>query len=78
MQTIFITGGTGYIGTRLIKALLKEGDYHIKALARKGSEQKLPAGCEVVEGNALPIPPLQKKKPLSRLIWYLYNRQLLQ
>lgn len=53
MKTIFITGGTGYIGTRLIKALQKEGNYHIKALARKGSEQKLPVGCEVVEGNAL-------------------------
>lgn len=53
MRDIFITGGTGYIGTRLIKALQKEGGYRIKAVARKGSEQNLPAGCEVILGNAL-------------------------
>jgi uncharacterized protein YbjT (DUF2867 family) len=53
MQTIFITGGTGYIGTRLIKVLLKEENFHIKALVRKGSENKLPPGCEVIFGNAL-------------------------
>jgi len=53
MQTIFITGGTGYIGSRLIKALLKTGEYRIKALVRKGSEHKLPTGCEVIIGNAL-------------------------
>ena len=53
MQTIFITGGTGYIGSRLIAALLQTGDYRIKALARKGSEHKLPPGCEVVIGDAL-------------------------
>jgi uncharacterized protein YbjT (DUF2867 family) len=53
MQTIFITGGTGYIGSRLIKALQQKGGYHIKALVRKGSEHKLPPGCKVVTGNAL-------------------------
>jgi nucleoside-diphosphate-sugar epimerase len=52
MQEIFITGGTGYMGTRLIKAL-KNGDYHIRALVRKGSENKLPQGCEMIPGNAL-------------------------
>ena len=53
MQTVFITGGTGYIGTRLIKALLRENDFLIKALIRKGSEHKLPAGCTVIVGDAL-------------------------
>ncbi|OQP64493.1 epimerase [Niastella vici] len=53
MQTIFITGGTGYIGSRLIKALLQSGGFRIKALVRKGSEHKLPPGCELVIGNAL-------------------------
>ncbi|THU34157.1 NAD(P)-dependent oxidoreductase [Niastella caeni] len=53
MQTIFITGGTGYIGTRLIKALLQTGGYRIKALVREGSAHKLPPGCEVIIGNAL-------------------------
>lgn len=52
-RDIFITGGTGYIGSRLIKALQKDGVFHIKAVARKGSEQNLPAGCEVIVGNSL-------------------------
>ena len=52
MQTVFITGGTGYIGTRLIKAL-QQKNFHIKALVRKGSENKLPAGCEIIFGDAL-------------------------
>lgn len=56
MQTIFITGGTGYIGSRLIKALLKENNYHIKALVRKGSENIIssrPRRDEIIIGNAL-------------------------
>lgn len=53
MQTVFITGGTGYIGRRLIQALLDEGNYHIKALVRKDSMAKLPGGCTPVIGDAL-------------------------
>jgi uncharacterized protein YbjT (DUF2867 family) len=41
---IFITGGTGYIGTRLIKILLNEG-YEVTALVRQQSIKKLPKGC---------------------------------
>lgn len=52
MPTIFITGGTGYIGKKLIKALLKE-NYNIIALSRKGSESKIPDGCKIVFGDAL-------------------------
>lgn len=43
-KPIFITGGTGYLGIRLIKLLLKKG-HRVKALVRRGSEHKLPAGC---------------------------------
>jgi len=49
---VFLTGGTGYLGTRLIPALLARS-HRVTALARRGSERKLPAGCDVVEGNAL-------------------------
>ncbi len=52
MATIFITGGTGYMGGQLVPQLLKKG-YTVRALARSGSEGKLPAGCEPVVGNAL-------------------------
>jgi uncharacterized protein YbjT (DUF2867 family) len=51
-RQIFITGGTGYLGRRLIPLLLERG-HEVHALVRKGSVGKLPPGCKVVEGNAL-------------------------
>jgi uncharacterized protein YbjT (DUF2867 family) len=50
MKQFFITGGTGYIGTRLVKRLIKN-DHRVTVLVRKGSEQKVPAGAEIVIGN---------------------------
>ena len=50
MKQIFITGGTGYVGSRLIKMLLEKG-YKIKALVRNGSENKLPKGCDYIIAN---------------------------
>jgi uncharacterized protein YbjT (DUF2867 family) len=51
-RRVFITGGTGYIGTALIPILLERG-HRVRALVRPGSKAKLPAECEVVSGNAL-------------------------
>lgn len=51
-KNIFITGGTGYIGSRIIPLLAKKG-YTVTALARKESLNKLPGGCKPVAGNAL-------------------------
>lgn len=51
-RSIFIAGGTGYIGQRLIPRLLERG-HAVRALARPGSERKLPEGCTAVMGNAL-------------------------
>jgi len=47
MQPVFITGGTGYIGRRLIPLLQKQG-YAVTALVRKQSVDKLPKGCTPV------------------------------
>jgi uncharacterized protein YbjT (DUF2867 family) len=49
---IFLTGSTGYMGRVLAGELLAKG-HHVRALARPGSESKLPSGCEVVLGDAL-------------------------
>ena len=51
-RRVFITGGTGFMGSRLIAALLPRG-HAVRALLRKGSEGKLPPGCEAVVGDPL-------------------------
>jgi uncharacterized protein YbjT (DUF2867 family) len=50
--SVFVTGGTGYIGQPLLRALVDRG-HQVRALARTGSASKLPAGCEPISGNAL-------------------------
>lgn len=50
--TVFITGGTGYLGTALITRLLEHG-HTVRALARPDSAYKLPAGCITQLGDAL-------------------------
>lgn len=47
-----MTGGTGYLGQRLIPALVRRG-HTVRALVRPGSERRLPPGPEVIHGNAL-------------------------
>ena len=62
MKTVFIIGGTGYIGTRLIRSLLNNG-HRVIALVRKGSENKVPAGCEIVIGDPLEATSFQQHIP---------------
>jgi uncharacterized protein YbjT (DUF2867 family) len=49
---LFVTGATGYLGSRLIPLLLERG-HHVTALTRRESVTKVPSGCEVVVGNPL-------------------------
>lgn len=49
---IFVTGGTGYIGSSLIRKLIQK-DYVVYALSRKGSQNNLPNGCNIILGDAL-------------------------
>jgi len=51
-HTVFISGGTGYMG-RVLTAQLAARGHRVRALARRGSEQKVAAGVEAVLGSAL-------------------------
>jgi uncharacterized protein YbjT (DUF2867 family) len=49
---VFVTGATGYMGTRLVEALRRRG-HCVRALVRPGSESRLPPGVDAVAGDAL-------------------------
>ena len=49
---VFVTGGTGYVGSRLIATLLTRG-HRVRALARQTSLGRVPEGATPVVGDAL-------------------------
>ena len=51
-RDVFITGATGYLGTRLSEALIERG-HGVRGLVRPGSAKRLAAGVGAVEGDAL-------------------------
>src|SRR5215510_4294209 len=51
-MNVFVTGGTGYIGSTLIVALIARG-HRVRALARPASATRVPSGAEIVSGDAL-------------------------
>jgi len=52
MAYVFLTGATGFLGRNLAAELLRRG-HRVRALARAGSEARIPAGCEAVTGDPL-------------------------
>ncbi|MCI0715916.1 MAG: NAD-dependent epimerase/dehydratase family protein, partial [Chlorobi bacterium] len=61
MAKVFVTGGTGFIGSHLIDELLKKG-YEVKALVRKSSSTKWLEGkpVEYIYGDLFSIDILEK------------------
>src|ERR1700674_1124498 len=52
VSSICVTGGTGYIGQRLIPLLVRRG-HEVRAVIREGSQGKLPVGASIVVADPL-------------------------
>ncbi len=59
-MNVFLTGGTGFVGSEILKQLLDSG-HTVRCLVRAGSESKLPPrpGVEVTLGDATDAGSLQ-------------------
>ncbi len=52
MAFVFLSGATGFLGRNLAVELLRRG-HRVRALARAGSEGRVPVGCEAVTADPL-------------------------
>jgi len=67
---VFITGGTGYIGSRLVPALRARG-HRVYTLVRPGSEAKAPNGAISVVGNVLSRDSIAGAMPRGAVVVHL-------
>jgi len=70
VKPVVVLGGTGYLGRPLIEKLLRDG-FQVVAVARPGSERKLPPGCGVITGNALDSATYQDRIPAGSTFVHL-------
>ena len=67
---VFITGGTGYMGRRLIPALVTRG-HSIQAFVRRGSESRVPSDAEAIAGDVLSRDSLAAAIPAGSVVVHL-------
>jgi uncharacterized protein YbjT (DUF2867 family) len=70
LANVFITGGTGYMGRRLIPALVTRG-HRVTALVRTESVPRLPRGTTPVIGNVLSRESFAAKIPRDAVVVHL-------
>src|SRR5438552_18507504 len=56
---VFVTGGTGLIGTRLVRRLRERGDAVVLLTRRPAAVRDRFAGCTIVEGDPMKAGPWQ-------------------
>ncbi len=69
---VLVTGGTGFIGANLVRALLADG-HHVRVLVRPVSGRRTLAGCqvEVVPGDLLDPEPLRRAVAGCRVVFHV-------
>ena len=67
---VFVTGGTGYMGSRLIPALAERG-HRVTAFIRRGSEHKLPMGTPAAVGDVLSRTSIADAMPANAIVVHL-------
>jgi dihydroflavonol-4-reductase len=67
-----VTGGTGFVGANLVRALLAEGR-SVRVLARKGSDRRALEGCavEIAEGDLLDADSLRAAVKGARRVYHV-------
>lgn len=73
-RTVFVTGGTGFIGRRLVERLLQRGD-RVRCLVRDAGTaaagQLRGAGAELVEGDVTALPSMRRHLRGADLAYHL-------
>jgi len=68
--TVFLTGGTGYLGRRLISRLVARG-FTVRALTRLKSSNRLPAEAIAVTGDVLDRESFARQIPPDSIVVHL-------
>lgn len=71
-ETVFLTGGTGFVGANLARLLVERG-YKVRCLARKGSDRRNLDGLpvEIVEGGLLDASALEAGCRGAKYVFHL-------
>lgn len=80
-RTVFVLGGTGYVGKEIVKRLIEE-NFSLVLLVRPGAEKKIPkqvlARIDTIQGDAKDLLTLKEKVGKYKPVAFLYLIGLLK